>query len=61
MGSGISPEEVERRYGGNVDYYKREHPQHRVNLTQGFHLATTEVTVGPVAAVLPGYRLQVRC
>jgi formylglycine-generating enzyme required for sulfatase activity len=46
MGSGISAAEVARRYGGEEGWYKDEHPQHRVILTRGFYLQTTEVTVG---------------
>ena len=46
MGSALSPSEVVSRYGGKEKYYKREHPQHRVTLTKGFYMQTTEVTVG---------------
>ena len=46
MGSGLSPTEVASRYGGKEKYYKDEHPQHRVTLTKGFYLQTTEVTQG---------------
>ena len=44
MGSSLSPSEVASRYGGKEKYYKDEHPQHRVILTKGFYLQTTEVT-----------------
>jgi formylglycine-generating enzyme required for sulfatase activity len=46
MGSGLSPSGVASRYGGKEKYYKDEHPQHRVTLTKGFYLQTTEVTQG---------------
>ena len=46
MGSALSPSEVVSRYGGEEKYYKDEHPQHRVTLTKGFYLQTTEVTQG---------------
>ena len=46
MGSNLSPEETVNRYGGKADWYKREHPQHRVSLSKPFYIQTTEVTVG---------------
>ena len=46
MGSALSPSEVVARYGGEEKYYKDEHPQHRVTLTKGFYMQTTEVTQG---------------
>ena len=44
MGSALSPEEVEKRYGGDAKYHEDERPQHKVVLTRGFYLQTTEVT-----------------
>jgi len=44
MGSGISPEEVARRYGGKTEWFKPEHPQHPAEITKSFYLQTTEVT-----------------
>ena len=46
MGSGISPEEVVRRYGGKAEWYKNEYPQHSVEITKPFYLQKTEVTQG---------------
>jgi len=46
MGSGISPEEVVRRYGGKAEWFKDEHPQDDVKISHPFYLQTTEVTVG---------------
>ena len=55
MGGGISPEEVVRRYGGEAEWYKYEHPQHDVKISHPFYLQTTEVTVGH-GAFLPKRR-----
>jgi formylglycine-generating enzyme required for sulfatase activity len=44
MGSHLSPEEVARRYGGNAEYVKNEHPTHPVEITKPFYLQTTEVS-----------------
>ena len=49
MGSSISPEEVVRRYKEysstlKTDYFKGEHPQHRVRITKPFYLGKYEVT-----------------
>jgi hypothetical protein len=46
MGSGISPEEVARRYGGETRLYKDEHPEHIVVITKSFYLQKTEVADG---------------
>ncbi len=46
MGSSLSPEEVVKRYGGYAEWYKDQRPQHKVILTKGFYLQTTEVTQG---------------
>ena len=47
MGSGITPSEVASQYGGWSDWYRGEHPQHRVTITKPFYIQTTEVTIGP--------------
>ncbi|MEE8383301.1 MAG: SUMF1/EgtB/PvdO family nonheme iron enzyme [Thermodesulfobacteriota bacterium] len=52
MGSAISPSAVEKRYGGKAIWYKDEHPQHRVALTNGFYMQATEVTQGQWKAVM---------
>ncbi len=52
MGSGLSPEEVDRRYGGGAKWYKEEHPQHRVRITKPFWMGETEVTQGLWKAVM---------
>jgi formylglycine-generating enzyme required for sulfatase activity len=44
MGSYLSPEEVVEKYGGEVAYFKDEHPRHDVKLSKAFYLQTTEVT-----------------
>ena len=44
MGSGITPSEVASQYGGWANWYKEEHPQHRVAITRPFYIQTTEVT-----------------
>jgi formylglycine-generating enzyme required for sulfatase activity len=44
MGSQLSPEEVAKRYGGEVKYYKDEQPPHPVKITKKFYLQTTETT-----------------
>ena len=46
MGSAIDSSKVESQYGGTEKYYQDEHPQHRVTLTRGFYMQTTEVTQG---------------
>ncbi len=46
MGSHISPEEVVRKYGGEVEWFKPEHPQHKVTLSKPFYLQATAVTQG---------------
>jgi sulfatase modifying factor 1 len=46
MGSKLSAEEVHQRFpGGEVSYYEREHPRHRVTLREPFYMSATEVTV----------------
>jgi formylglycine-generating enzyme required for sulfatase activity len=44
MGKGISAEEVVNRYGGDVGYFKVEHPQHHVKISHPFYIQTTQVT-----------------
>ena len=44
MGSGLSPEEVVLRYGGEARWFKDEHPRHPVKITEPFYLQRTEVT-----------------
>jgi len=44
MGSGLSPQEVASRYGGDAYYYDEEHPQHRVRITRSFYMGKYEVT-----------------
>jgi formylglycine-generating enzyme required for sulfatase activity len=52
MGSGESAEQMvqffNRNYGTNLkaDFYKAEHPQHRVRITRPFYLGTYHVTRG---------------
>jgi len=44
MGSKLSAAEVVRKYGGQEDWYKVEHPAHRVRITKPFYLGKHEVT-----------------
>jgi formylglycine-generating enzyme required for sulfatase activity len=46
MGSNFSPEEVERKFGGEAKWYKDEHPRHEVRISQPFYLQAMEITVG---------------
>jgi len=46
MGSGISPSEIARQYGGKEEWYKDDIPQHRVTIRHPFFVQTMEVTVG---------------
>ena len=46
MGSHISPEEAVRKYGGIAELFKREHPQHKVTISEPFYLQATAVTQG---------------
>jgi len=46
MGSGISGSEVARHYGGEGEWYKDEHPKHRVTISKPFYMQSTEITVG---------------
>ena len=52
MGGALSPSEVEKRYGGEAKWYKGEQPQHRVILTSGFYMQTTEMTQRQWKAVM---------
>ncbi len=46
MGSKLSPSEVAAKFGGKEEFYKDEHPRHRVRIDKPFYLGKTEVTVG---------------
>ncbi len=52
MGSRLSPEELKERYGGNAEYFTREHPRHRVSITQPFYMGETQVTQEQYEAVM---------
>ena len=46
MGSTVSAAEIHRRFpGGGVEWYKREHPPHKVRITRPYYLGTHEVSV----------------
>jgi formylglycine-generating enzyme required for sulfatase activity len=47
-----SPEQVQKAYGGEPEWYSREFPQRRVKLTQPFWLGKTEVTQAQWQAVM---------
>jgi len=49
MGSRLSREEIRETFGGKSEYYKDEHPRHRVRISQGFWLGAYEVTRGQFA------------
>jgi formylglycine-generating enzyme required for sulfatase activity len=44
MGSKLSPQEIEKRYGGDAAAYDNEQPQHKVKITKPFYMGVTEVT-----------------
>ncbi|MBN2008252.1 formylglycine-generating enzyme family protein [candidate division KSB1 bacterium] len=44
MGSRETPQQVIATEGGLLDWYQREHPMHRVQITNGFLMGVTEVT-----------------
>ena len=46
MGSKLSAEEIAKKYGGEVEHRKNEHPRHDVKISEAFYLQTTEVTQG---------------
>jgi len=52
MGSGLSPSQVSSQFGGNADWYKDEHPQHKVKISEGFWMGQTEVTQAQYRAVM---------
>jgi formylglycine-generating enzyme required for sulfatase activity len=52
MGSGKSAAEIAKLFDSDADYYKAEHPQHRVRITEPFYLQTTEVTQGQWRSVM---------
>ena len=47
MGDTMSPEEVHKKWpGGQIEWYKRAHPRHRVVISKPFYMGATEVTRG---------------
>ncbi len=52
MGSGISAQKVTAKYGGKVEYYEHEHPQHKVKISKPFYMQVTEVTQGQWKSVI---------
>jgi formylglycine-generating enzyme required for sulfatase activity len=52
MGSHLSPEELKHRYGVEDKFYKSEHPQHKVTISEPFYLQATAVTQGQWEKVL---------
>lgn len=46
MGGEASPDQVVKRRGGKPEWFRGEHPQHRVTITKRFYMGTYEVTVG---------------
>ncbi|HPJ40193.1 MAG TPA: SUMF1/EgtB/PvdO family nonheme iron enzyme, partial [Spirochaetota bacterium] len=51
MGSKESPEEGQRRYGGDIKSYRTEHPYHKVTLS-AFWMGKYEVTQRQYEAVM---------
>lgn len=60
MGGEDSPAQVVAKGGGEEKYYRREHPQHQVRISQAFYLQVAPVTNGQFAAFVAatGYRTQ---
>ena len=52
MGSGESAEQVARKGDGKVEWFKGEHPQHRVRLSKDFYMGVHEVTQAQYRAVM---------
>jgi formylglycine-generating enzyme required for sulfatase activity len=46
MGSHISPKETAQKYGGEVEIFKFQYPQHKVTISEPFYLQSTTVTQG---------------
>jgi formylglycine-generating enzyme required for sulfatase activity len=46
MGSKLSAEEVEQKYGDDLTFFVYEQPQHKVTISKPFYLQSTEVTQG---------------
>ena len=44
MGSHLSPDDTEQRFGGIAEHYKHEHPRHTVWISRPFYVTATEVT-----------------
>jgi formylglycine-generating enzyme required for sulfatase activity len=44
MGSSLSAEKTAERYADKAEYFKDEHPQHRVRITRPFYMGACEVT-----------------
>ncbi|NQT14666.1 MAG: formylglycine-generating enzyme family protein, partial [Planctomycetes bacterium] len=49
-----SPKQLQKTYGGEVEWWQREFPQHRVKITKPFWLGKTEVTQAQWEAVMGG-------
>jgi formylglycine-generating enzyme required for sulfatase activity len=52
MGSQIKPEEAAKKFGGDIGWYKNEHPAHPVKISKPFYLQKTEVTQGQWKSVM---------
>jgi formylglycine-generating enzyme required for sulfatase activity len=52
MGSNLSPVDVLNEFGGELRYYRDEHPQHPVEITKPFYLQTTVLTQGQWNSVM---------
>jgi formylglycine-generating enzyme required for sulfatase activity len=44
MGESMSAEDTRKKYGGNVEWYRLEHPQHHVTISKPFYIGKYEVT-----------------
>lgn len=52
MGSKLSPKELARKYCGEAERYKSEHPQRNVTVSEPFYLQTIQVTQGQWKTVM---------
>jgi len=52
MGSKLMVREADKKYGGNAENYIREHPQHKVTISEPFYLQATAITQGQWVRVM---------
>jgi formylglycine-generating enzyme required for sulfatase activity len=54
MGSKLSPDEIVQKYGREAKWWKDQHPQHKVTISNPFYLHSTQVTQGLWQEVMGG-------